>query len=155
MSELSFDEQLQAEAINKLPFDDGNNAVREIMELTHYAVSGETDPLKAYIELKKIGKNLSVALETLQPLALEEAHKYGKSFEFHGAKVECKSAAGKWDFTEIPEWVKINNLKKEIEDKAKQAFKLSEKGDLLIDEGGVIYKNPKYTPGKSIISIEL
>lgn len=74
----------------------------EIMQLVNQVLNGETDALKAYIELKRIEKELEFAINQVQPLAISEADKYpGKSFEMFGAFIEKKNAPARWDYSMV------------------------------------------------------
>jgi len=126
--------------------------LEELSEMTSDVVNGEVNPLETYIELKHIEKALKSALSTVQGYAIDEAEKYGeKSFKFCGAEVGVKNAAGRWNFKNL-DWYEDYQ---ELQESAKQSFKLSLKSKQLIDDEGTVVQPAEYTEGKTTISIRL
>lgn len=123
-----------------------------IQEILDNVRNGDMDPLNAFIQLNAKEKAAKAALDEIQVEAVEKAAEYGeKTFKAFGAKVERKSAAGRWDFKELGWWQDFEDKK----DDAKNAFKLIDKGKTVLDNDGVVVEPAKYTPGKDIISIKL
>ena len=60
-------------------------------DIAYEAMQGNTDPLLAYAELKAYKMELDQAIKDVEPAALDESEKYGKSFELHGVKFEKSS----------------------------------------------------------------
>src|SRR3990167_2812478 len=97
---------------------------KEILKIADDGVSGMVNPLKAYIDLKRIEKAVSLALKSVNDSAINEAKKYNsKSFSAFGAAIEIRSNAGKWNFEHIPEWAKLKEELKNIEESRKISFK--------------------------------
>ena len=129
--------------------------IQIIVKIAEDVQNGSIDPLKAYLDLKSIESELKNAFAIVQDLAINEAQKYPKTFQFHGYEVQNKSGAGRWDFKHISDW---NNKKREldeVEEKHKLAFKMAEKGDTYITEGGEVIEPAFYIPGKDTIAVKL
>ena len=125
-------------------------------ELIDGVLNGDIDPLKAFIQLKAQEQSVKGALAIVKSHAVEKASTYGeKTFKAFGAEVQCKSAAGRWDFKHIEPIIKLKEQVKDYEGMAKDAYKLIEKGRQVIDENGEVVEPAKYTPGEDIISIKL
>ena len=113
---------------------------------------GTIDALEAYVMLKTIEKELKESLDIVKEHALVEAEKYGeKTFDAFGAEIGVKNGAGRWDFKKL-EWWKVYQLEQES---AKEAFKMSEKGQKLITEDGEVIEPAIYIPGKTVLSIRI
>lgn len=103
--------------------------------------TGLQDPLKAYIEAKKISEFYSEITKHLQKPALEETAKYGKDgAERWGAKASVVATPGRWDYSHTAD-EELSNLKAAAE-QAKKAVEAREKflqslpatGMVLVDE---------------------
>ena len=128
----------------------------KVQELIDGVLDGDIDPLKAFIELKAKEKAIKGALDIVQDHAVENAQSYGeKTFKAFGAEIQCKAAAGRWDFKHIEPILKLKEQVKDYEGLAKDAYKLIEKGRQVIDDNGEVVEPAKYTPGKDIIAIKL
>jgi len=68
-------------------------------KINELVLNGTWCPLEAYIALKRTETLLGAILDGIRGQALEEARKFGKSFEFKGVKIEVRNSAGKWDFS--------------------------------------------------------
>jgi len=113
---------------------------------------GNVDALEAYIQLKSIEKELKESLSMVQEFALQEAEKYGPGeFEAFGASINVKNGAGRWSYKELP-WFNTYQLE---QDAAKQAYKMSQKGQKLITEDGEVIIPAEFTPGKLTLSIRI
>lgn len=129
---------------------------QSILKIADDANNGLQDSLSSYIELKRIEKILSECLESVKPNAIAEANKYPqKVFDLNGAKVEKKKSAGRYDFSNIPQWNKAKENLKKIEDLAKQAHQVNKQGKTIIDEEGVVVESPKYREGDDTIAITI
>jgi hypothetical protein len=129
--------------------------VKEILgELVQQVVDGNADPLEAYIHLKDVEKYLKQCNECVEPLAYQEADKWSeKTFTYKGAEIQKKSAAGRWDFTNVSLYKESQKRLKQIEELAKVAAK---GGTTVIDEpSGEVVEPAIYTAGKAIISVKL
>ncbi len=126
-----------------------------IQQIYNDAVDGEIDALTAYIQLDAIEKEAKRFKEQIQEMAVSEADKYGaKTFQFNGYEIQRRAAAGRWKFDHISDWQGKQFELKEIEEKHKQAFKMAEKGDTYITEGGEVVEPAQYTPGKETIALK-
>lgn len=89
-------------------------------QLVEMAISGESNPLDLYIQLKAQEVAISEALEMIKPLATQEADKYPEnSFMAFGGRVEKKSVGARWDYSGVSEWVETKNRLAQIEAIAK------------------------------------
>jgi len=124
-------------------------------EIANQVLNGEQDALIAYAELKAAEKSLKAVLAQIEPLALEEAAKYGKSFELYGHKFEQRNGAIRYTFSHLPQWQAADNAKKLVEQQSKQALKAMQIGNTIIDEDGVVIQPPKvsYTKDSLIVKI--
>lgn len=123
-----------------------------ILSQVDKSTDGKIEPLKAYIRLKRIADVCAASIKELQDQAIDDALRYGeKQFEVNGAKVEVKSAPGKWEFDGIQSYAVISQRLKNIQEMAKQAYKL--KTEILDPETGELIQPAKFTDGKQTISI--
>lgn len=99
------------------------NSERIIDELTALVTEveeGNTDPLKAYIDLKRIEKVLASSIKQIGESAVKEAKLEGaKQFDKFGATIQVKDGAARYSYKHIPQWEAIEKNKKEIETAAK------------------------------------
>lgn len=127
-----------------------------ICELNKAHDGGYLDSLKTYVDLKRFEAVFESVKDNVYSKAIDEADKYeGKSFKAFGANIEKSSAGAKWDFKEISNWQKLEKDKKEYEEKLKTSYKMAEKGDVYVTEGGEVIPVPKHTPGKTIIKVKI
>ena len=123
-------------------------------EIVNQVKEGNQDALIAYAELKAAEKSLKAALAELEPLALEEAAKYGKTFELYGHKFEQRNGAIRYTFSHLPQWQADDNAKKLIEQQSKQALKAMETGNTIIDSDGCIVEPPKVLYSKDSLIVK-
>ena len=129
---------------------------KEILKIADDANNGLSNPLGAYVELKRLEKAVKMCLESVKPYAVAEANKYHEnSFTEFGATIEKRNAPGTWNFKHIDEWANATKKVKAIEEMAKDAYKQSLKGKTITDNDGVIVKEAIYTTGESIIAVKL
>jgi hypothetical protein len=122
------------------------------LQIASNAIQGVSNPLEAYIQLKRIEKQLADCIKSIQGLALEEAMRYPeKVINAYDAKIEKKRAPGRWDFTDIKEWLSLKEQLKELEENCKLAFK----GKTIVSSDGEVLPPAKYTEGADIISIKI
>jgi len=126
-----------------------------IFNLIEKGVSEEIDPLQSYIELKEFSNLIDAGLKDIQSKAVNEAYKHNaKTFKIYGAEVTVKSSAGRWDFSGIKEVSNFENDLKAIKEAHKEAYKMSLKGQEIVQDG-VLIEPAKFTAGKDIINIKL
>ena len=92
---------------------------------------GEISALPLYIEMKRISKLIDEEIKKIQPEALEESHGV-KSCE--GVEVSVRAVGGRWDFSPVPEWIKMKSEIENLENKYKALQKSNSFGSLPVDE---------------------
>jgi hypothetical protein len=87
-------------------------------------------PLRAYILLKKLERQLAAAIEAIQERAIEEFYARGeKEATIEGCIVKRTSGRTTYDYSPIPEHGELKKQIAELEEQARIAFKLmAEKG---------------------------
>lgn len=111
---------------------------------------GNVNPLDAFAVFKKMEKLFNEAKKTIDSYAIEEAEKYGSSFEYNGQKFEVRNGATRYSFKDIEEWKIANANLKEIEEKYKTAYKNNKIGLSALDEStGEVLELPTVTNNKS------
>lgn len=124
--------------------------------LTQSIADGNADALEAYIHLKQVEKKLSDALKEVEPMAYEMASRWQeKTFKYKGAEIQKKNAAGKYDYSNIKQYVSAKEKVKQIEELAKQAAAMAKTGNTVVDENGEVVEPAIYTEGKGIISVRI
>ena len=116
---------------------------------------GEANPLQVHKQVKCMEDLIKqiTANEDYRKHLLDEAGKYGKSFELHGAKYQVKEAGTKYDYSQCndPElWAMQHELDK-LTEKVKNRQKFlqlapSEGIEVLEDQTGEVYRI--YPPSK-------
>ena len=114
-------------------------------DITNNVIQGMTDPLIAYAELKEYKRDIDQAIKDIEPIALEESEKYGKSFELHGIKFERRNGSTRYDFKHIEQWQMMHQELKNFEMQSKQALAAMKHGANYIDENGEQIPVPKIT----------
>lgn len=127
-----------------------------VLDVVNAAENGYLDPLLAFTRLYRLHKLVTDAAEQIKALAVSEAQKYPKTFQFHGCEIQNKSSAGRWDFKGVEEWNRQKATLASIEERYKQAFTLREKGMSLVTDDGeeLNVEGVKYTPGADTIAIK-
>lgn len=135
----------------------------EMADLLIYELNeGITDPLKFKIVMRYLDRVIEKVKPTLDRLALEEAEKYGKSFELLGAKCAVKEAAARYDFSGCghPAWERYKadeqaavSHRKEIEETLKS---LRQPIDIVDKETGeVLTVSPPVKSSTTIVEVRL
>ena len=108
-------------------------------QLVQDVLDGNEDPLKAYGILKQHLTHVQNGIEQIMPDVLSDADNYTEnSFKHKGFKFEKRQGRRVFDFKGIPEWVKLNDLKKANEAMYKGAADAYGKGKTMIDDGGEV-----------------
>lgn len=117
---------------------------------------GTSRALDIFIELKRMSKYIDGIVKEIQPEAMKEAEEYGKGdHSINGAVVSVRATAGRWNFDNIDEVVKLKNDLKLTEERYKTAFKNSEKMLHSVDEvTGELLELPTFTPGRDTIFLK-
>jgi hypothetical protein len=123
---------------------------------------GLSDPLKVHLQVKcmeDLIKQITSHPE-YKDLTLDEAAKYGKSFEMHNAKFEVKEMGVKYDYSACGDPVynelsqKMAELEKELKDR--QAFlKAIKPGTEILVEDEVVVLYPPVKTSTTSITVNL
>ena len=123
---------------------------------------GLSDPLKVHLQVKcmeDLIKQITSHPE-YKDLTLDEAAKYGKSFEMHNAKFEVKEMGVKYDYSACGDPVynelseKMAELEKELKDR--QAFlKAVKPGTEILVEDEVVVLYPPVKTSTTSITVNL
>lgn len=157
------EQQLQHEATGLMRLTDTNSIHRQHLAdyILNMLENGEANPLEVHLSLKAL---LDVADRVMsnkryEAAVLQEAQKYGKTFELHNAKLEIKEAGTKWDYSQTNDskLVELTNRFDALMAQRKQREKFLQ----TIPEGGVadpetgelVYKAAKSS--KTIVSVTL
>ena len=138
----------------------------ERQDFAQYVVNGLkdglSDPLKVHLQVKcmeDLIKQITSHPE-YKDLTLDEAAKYGKSFEMHNAKFEVKEMGVKYDYSACGDPVynelsqKMAELEKEIKDR--QAFlKAVKPGTEILVEDEVVVLYPPVKTSTTSITVNL
>ena len=123
-------------------------------EIAEQAIQGATDPLIAFAELKGYKMEIDEAIKLLEPVALDESEKYGKSFELHGIKFERRNGATRYDFKHLDQWQQLNTALKSFEKNSKHSLTASKFGGNYIDEHGEEIPVPHVTFNKDSLIVK-
>jgi len=126
----------------------------KLIEIGLAVDNGNLNALDAFCELTRIEKICVELKKQIQQQAVNEAQKHGKNFKHMGFEIQCKSGAGRWKFDHINEWAAAKMQISTIEENAKMAYKLSEKGLLPVTDGGEILEPATYIPGADTIALK-
>jgi len=103
--------------------------------LVHSVENGEANSLEVFAVIKKIEKMFKEAKDKLDPYAIEDAEKQGKSsFVAYGQAFEIRNGGRTFDFKGIKEYEDAKKKLKDVEEKYKQAYLSKEKG-LMVASG--------------------
>ena len=117
------------------------------------AIDGEIEPSLAYVELLAQQEEIAEKLAQLKPLVLQELNNYPeKEVKLYGLTFQKKSAAGRWDYSDIAQWNAYKEKIKELENYAQQVYKSAGKMNVA-DENGEIILPAKYTAGAETFSV--
>ena len=73
--------------------------------------NGQVDPLELAVYFKAIEETIKQVKETMSKLAVNEAAKYGKSFQFRGATIDVRENGVKYDYSKSGDidWERLNS----------------------------------------------
>lgn len=123
---------------------------------------GLSDPLKVHLQVKCIEDLIKqiTSHPDYKDLTLDEASKYGKSFEMHNAKFEVKEMGVKYDYSNCGDPIynrlaeELAELEKKVKDR--QAFlKAVQPGTELLIEDEVIVLYPPVKTSTTSITVNL
>ena len=114
--------------------------------------NGQIDPLELAVYFKAIEETIKQVKEVMSGLALNEAEKYGKSFQFKGAKIDIREVGTSYDYSKSGDidWERLNseiNATKERQKEREALIKsLKEPMTAVYEETGETYTI--YPPAK-------
>jgi len=123
---------------------------------------GIADPIKIHLQVKCMEDFIKqiTSHPDYKDLTLDEAAKYGKSFEMHNAKFEVKEMGVKYDYSNCGDPIynelsqKMAELEKEIKDR--QAFlKAVKPGTEILVEDEVVVLYPPVKTSTTSITVNL
>lgn len=106
----------------------------KINALVEQVQEGEINPFELGRELSYTKNCIEEAKEKISAQERDEFAKYQPE-ELKALKIKMSGGGYTYSFKHIPEWTKKNEELKEIEEKAKQAFLLSQKNTTVFDNG--------------------
>jgi len=127
----------------------------EIGNLIHYMkqelLSGDYNPLDVELKLKAMEETIKQLRsdEEIRAFVLSEAEKYGKSFEWRGAKMSIREVGVKYDYAASgdSEWALLDAQVKELTEKKKAREKflqaIPDMGTVSPETGETIYRPAK------------
>jgi hypothetical protein len=133
------------------------NLDQQIAEDLERIEEGYRDALPVIVKWRRMQKLLDEAINQIKEKAIDELSNYPKSTaEINGAKLEVRATAGRWNYKDISQWAELDAQRKQIEEKAKQAYNLKMKGiEAFDEETGELIESADYTPGKDTIFISI
>ena len=133
------------------------NLDQQIAEDLERIEEGYRDALPVIVKWRRMQKLLDEAINQIKEKAIDELSNYPKSTaEINGAKLEVRATAGRWNYKDIIQWAELDAQRKQIEEKAKQAYNLKMKGiEAFDEETGELIESADYTPGKDTIFISI
>lgn len=134
------------------------SVTRMAEDLVSSVNDGLVNPLEAFVAIKHMEETCKLANKKLKTQAITEAETYGveaKDLNLHGANIQIRNGAGRWNFSHIDEIVELESKLKDLKDTHKQAFKMEQKGNQMITEHGEIVKSAYYVEAGEIIAVKL
>lgn len=89
-----------------------------IAEVVSKMLNGYASPLEVHVQVKCMEEIVKGIKENpnYKAMVLEAALQHGKGFEFHNAKVDVRSVASRYDYTNDVEWCQLKAALKHRED---------------------------------------
>lgn len=124
--------------------------------------SGNISALDVLLNIKGFENVLKDIKDKLDELALNEASKYEKTFNYRNAELQIKEAGTKWDYSNCGD-IKLNFILKNEESIANQKKErenflksLKESMTIIDDQSGEVYEVfPPSKSSKTIVSVKL
>lgn len=133
----------------------------ELINSVKQAEEGEISILDVAIQFEKQKGQLEDALKFIKQFKDDNAETIaGEAAEYpdgyKGFKIEYRNGATRYDYKGIPDWVKANDHKKEVEDKYKAMLKAKLKGSSFanVSEDGEELPMPEMKYSKSSIVLK-
>tara|TARA_B100000809_G_scaffold35824_1_gene31436 strand:+ start:543 stop:962 length:420 start_codon:yes stop_codon:yes gene_type:complete len=127
---------------------------QEVAHLLTEVEEGNIAALSTYGNLKKCQALYSEAIKQIEEIAFNEADLYSeKTFKDSGFVFEKRNGGIRYSFKHIEEWQEIENQKKELEARSKQAYLAIQRNLLVGSEDGEVVEIPKvsYTKNSLIV----
>ena len=143
---------------NQMTILDHGSVSKGAADIVDAVERGDVNSLEAFVAIKHMEETCKLANKKLKDYAITELATYGpesKDLLIHGASLQLRNGAGRWDFKEIPEIMELKERIKILEDQHKQSYKLNETGNQMISQHGEIIQPAKYTPGSEVIAVKL
>lgn len=129
--------------------------ISQLSELVQNVIDGEESPLKAYGVLKDIEKHVKKCIKEIEDQAINEAHKFDKTFTDSGYKFERRNGAQRWDFSNVLEIQEAKANLKMLEAKYKSAYKSKSNGVEVFDHStGELLQLPTVTHSKDSLILK-
>jgi transcriptional regulator of nitric oxide reductase len=156
----------QLTTTNILSLLDTTKAERQsfVLDLISRIEEGEADPVKVKVQVKKMEDLLKAIGENqrFKDLVMDEATKYGKSFEMYNAKFEIRSAPAKMDYSccNDAEWSRLTNSIEELKTRLKDREAFLKTIPVIgletrVDDELVTLYPPVKSPAADIIAVTL
>lgn len=126
--------------------------IRDIEDRMVCALEGEVSCLEVLADLKQIEDALAEAKKAILPDAIQELNRYGDKLEDYGFRFE-RTQSGRYNYSMNPEWVELSNRIKELEKASQDAYKMAQRGSILVDADGCQVVTAEYIPSTPSIKI--
>lgn len=150
--EMNFAEQLEFQDRNekKSQVSEGLNAMPELIELEIKEFEdGNISSLDLALKFRGYTDNLKAQIEKMDEWIKEnrisisdEADKYPTGYKGYKVVLQTRETSS---FKNIPQWIALEQAKKDFESKSKLALKMVQKGGLNVDESGEEIPLPEIT----------
>lgn len=125
----------------------------EIDQRRNAALEGEVNELISYMELQRIEEYAKKAKEEIRDAALQTLeNRYNGKAEEEGFIFE-KTQSGRYDYSQISEWVAEQEKIKAIEKRAQDAYKQAVNNVLMVDDDGCQIIAAIYKPNTPSIKL--
>jgi len=122
--------------------------------VTASVLDGNVNPLDGLAQLRAVQGSASEGLKMIDALANTEAEKYPtKTFEYGGLKFTRKDGSKTFKFDHIESIVKAQGVVKDLQEKAKNAAIMQEKGVMAVADGGEVIEPARIEYTKASVSI--
>ncbi len=122
--------------------------------VTTSVLDGNVNPLDGLAQLRAVQGSASDGLKKIDALVNTEAEKYPtKTFEYGGLKFTRKDGSKTFKFDHIQAIVSAASVLKDLQEKAKNAAIMQEKGVMAVVEGGEVIEPARIEYTKPSVSI--
>jgi hypothetical protein len=128
---------------------------QEVAHLLTEVEEGNIAALSTYGNLKKCHALYAEAIKQIEEIAFNEADLYSeKTFKDSGFVFEKRNGGIRYSFKHIEEWISLENQKKEVEARSKQAYLAMQKKLLVGTEDGEVVEIPKVSYSKNSLIVK-